>query len=113
VSDRVVPLTTTGRLLGEAAAAFLAQPDLAASTRRSYQQTLGRLERELGPDRPLADLTVDQLTAALAGAWPRQTTSVKSVGSSMNCSHSSTFVRTKPGKKPAAGNLRYQPRSHR
>jgi hypothetical protein len=45
---RVVPLIATARLLGEAAAAFLAQPDLAASTRRSYQQTLGRLERDLG-----------------------------------------------------------------
>ena len=66
---RVVPLTTTARLLGEAAAAFLAQPDLAASTRRSYQQTLGRLERELGTDQPLASLTTDQLTAAVTGAW--------------------------------------------
>jgi hypothetical protein len=46
-------LPTTARLLGEAAAAFLAQPDLAASTRRSYQQTLGRLEREFGADQPL------------------------------------------------------------
>jgi hypothetical protein len=36
---RVLPLPTTARLLGEATAAFLAQPDLAASTRRSYQQT--------------------------------------------------------------------------
>jgi hypothetical protein len=32
VPGRVVPLTTPARLLGEAAAAFLAQPDLAAST---------------------------------------------------------------------------------
>jgi hypothetical protein len=37
-------------VLGEAAAAFLAQPDLATSTSRSYQQTRGRLERELGAD---------------------------------------------------------------
>jgi hypothetical protein len=51
---RVVPLTSTARLLGEAAAALLAQPDLAASTRRSYQQTLGRPERDLGADQPLA-----------------------------------------------------------
>jgi hypothetical protein len=53
VPGRVVPLTTTARVFGGAAAAFLAQPDLAASTRRSYQQTLGRLERELGADQPL------------------------------------------------------------
>jgi hypothetical protein len=46
---RVVPFTTSTRLLGEAAAAFLAQPDLAASTRHSYQQTLGRLERAGSP----------------------------------------------------------------
>ena len=66
---RVVPLTTTARPLGQAAAAFLAQPDLAASTRRSYQQTLGRLERELGADQPLATLAVDQVTVAVTGAW--------------------------------------------
>ena len=59
----------TARLLGEAAAAFLAQPDLAASTHRSYHQTLGRLERDIGADRPLATLTSDQLTAAVTGAW--------------------------------------------
>jgi hypothetical protein len=70
VPSRVVPLTTTTtRLLGEAAAAFLAKPDLAASTRRSYQHTLGRLEHELGTDQPLATLTADQLTAVVTGAW--------------------------------------------
>jgi integrase len=69
VPGRVVPFTTTARLLSQAAAAFLAQPDLAASTRRSYQQTLGRLERELGANQSLASLTADQLTAAVAGAW--------------------------------------------
>jgi hypothetical protein len=69
VLSRVVPLTTTARVPGGAAAAFLAQPDLAASTRRSYQQTLGRLERELGADQPLATLTADQVTAAVTAAW--------------------------------------------
>jgi site-specific recombinase XerD len=69
VPGRVVPLTITARLLGEAAAAFLAQPDLAASTRRSYRQTLGRLERELGADRSLATLTADQVCAVVTGAW--------------------------------------------
>jgi integrase len=69
VSGRVVPLTTTARLLGEASEAFLAQPDLAASTRRSYRQTLGRFERELGSDQPLATLTADQVTAAVTAAW--------------------------------------------
>jgi integrase len=69
VPGRVVPLTTSARPLGQAAAAFLAQPDLAVSTRRSYQQTLGRLERELGVDLPLATLTLDQVTVAVTGAW--------------------------------------------
>jgi site-specific recombinase XerD len=66
----VVPLpTTAARLFGETAAAFLAQPDLAASTCHSYQQTLGRLERELGADQPLATLTADHVTAAVTSAW--------------------------------------------
>ena len=66
---RVVPLPTSVRLLSEAAATFLAQPDLAASTRRSYEQTLNRLERELGPGQPLGTLTADQLTSVVTGAW--------------------------------------------
>jgi site-specific recombinase XerD len=70
VPGRVAPLTTTARVFGGAAAAFLAQPDLAASTRRSYQQTLGRLERELGADQPLATLTADRVTAAGADRAP-------------------------------------------
>jgi hypothetical protein len=37
--------------LREAADVFLAQPDLAASSRRPYAQTLGRLGRDLGPER--------------------------------------------------------------
>jgi integrase len=69
VPGRVLPLTTSPRPLGEAAAVFLAQPDLAVTTRRSYQQTLGRLERELGIDLPLATLTLDQVTGAVTSAW--------------------------------------------
>jgi hypothetical protein len=45
--------------LGGAAAAFLAQPSLAPTTRRSYQQTLDRLERKLGVEYPVEDLTVE------------------------------------------------------
>jgi site-specific recombinase XerD len=69
VPGQVATLTSTARPLGEAAATFLAQPDLAASTRRSYRQTLGRLARELGADRSLATLTADQLTATVTAAW--------------------------------------------
>jgi hypothetical protein len=39
---RVIPLATSEQTLGDAAAAFLAQPSLARSTRRSYDQTLTR-----------------------------------------------------------------------
>ena len=37
--------------LGDAVDAFLAQPDLADSSRRSYAQTLGRLRQALGAER--------------------------------------------------------------
>ena len=66
---RVVPLATSQQVLADAAAAFLAQPSLARSTRRSYDQTLTRLVRDLGADQPLGTLTVDQLTAAVTAAW--------------------------------------------
>jgi integrase len=66
---RVVALARAEQTLAGSAAAFLAQPDLGASTRRSYTQTLDRLERALGDGRSLASLTVDQVTAAVASAW--------------------------------------------
>jgi site-specific recombinase XerD len=69
VPSRVVSVTSTARVFGEAAAAFLAQPGLASSTRRSYRQTLGRLERELGTYQPLATLTAGQVTNVVTGAW--------------------------------------------
>jgi integrase len=83
---RVLPLPTTARLFGEAAEVFLAQPDLAVSTRRFYQQTLGRLEREFGADQPLTTLTAEQMTAAVnrtrAGrapaTWNRHVATIRS-----------------------------------
>jgi hypothetical protein len=45
----VRPARERALTLREAADVFLAQPDLAASSRRSYAQTLGRLGRDLGP----------------------------------------------------------------
>jgi hypothetical protein len=65
----VVAFARADQTLGGAVAAFLAQPDLAASTRRSYQQTLDRLERALGSDQPSAILTTNQVTAAVTAAW--------------------------------------------
>jgi integrase len=66
---RVVPLTTSEQIAATAAEAFLSQPSLARSTRRSYDQTLTRLVRELGSDRPLSRLTVEAITVAVMTAW--------------------------------------------
>jgi hypothetical protein len=57
--------------LGAAAAAFLTQPSLAPTSRRSYQQTLDRLERKLAADHTLKDLTVEAITVAVTTAWGR------------------------------------------
>jgi hypothetical protein len=69
MTGRVVLLATSEQTLAGAAAAFLAQPSLARSTRRSYNQTLTRLVHELGGDRPLSALTVEAVTLAVAAAW--------------------------------------------
>jgi integrase len=66
---RVVPLAASEQALADAAVAFLAQPSLALSTRRSYDQTLTRLVCELGGDRPPSTLTVEAITVAVTTAW--------------------------------------------
>ena len=69
-TGQVVPLARSDRTrLAGAVAAFLAQPSLAAATRRSYAQTLGRLQRELGATAPLAELTVEAVSDAVTTAW--------------------------------------------
>ena len=65
MAGRVVPLSTSEQTVAAAAAAFLAQPSLARSTRRSFSQTLTRLVRELGGQRPLSTLTVEAVTVAV------------------------------------------------
>ncbi len=55
--------------LAAAIDAFLARADLAASSRRSYAQTLRRLAVELGADRRLGDVDADELGAAVECAW--------------------------------------------
>jgi len=55
--------------LVEAVEAFLAQPDLAASTRRSYAQTLGRLQEALGGERQLDRLAARELERVAREAW--------------------------------------------
>lgn len=56
---RVAALPRRARSLGDAVDAFLAQPGLAPSSRRSYGQTLGRLRNELGAELPLSALQAD------------------------------------------------------
>jgi site-specific recombinase XerD len=73
MAGRVVPLSTSEQTVAAAAAAFLAQPSLAPSTRRSYSQTLTRLVRELGGQRPLSTLTVEAVTVAVTTAWGGRT----------------------------------------
>lgn len=68
---RIVPLATSKQNLAPAAAALLAQPTLARSTRRSYEQTLSRLVGEFGGDRPLSALGVEAVTAVVTAAWSR------------------------------------------
>jgi integrase/recombinase XerC len=53
-----------GPSLEAAIDAFLAQPALATTTRRSYSQTLERLARRVGADRPLAALGPSELDHA-------------------------------------------------
>ena len=69
MAGQVAPLAPSEQTLAAAAAAFLAQPSLARSTRRSYDQTLTRLVHELGGNRPLSALTVEAVTLAVTAAW--------------------------------------------
>jgi hypothetical protein len=55
--------------LGTAIDGFLARADLAASSRRSYAQTLNRLAAELGAGREVGSVDSDELGAAVERAW--------------------------------------------
>ena len=66
---RLRPAREQPPTLAEAIDAFLVQPDLALSSRRSYTQTLGRLRRELGAERPLQWVSGRELERAAVGAW--------------------------------------------
>lgn len=55
--------------IGEAVDVFLARRDLAASSHRSYGQTLNRLAAVLGRERTLASLKAATVDAVLADAW--------------------------------------------
>jgi site-specific recombinase XerD len=69
MAGRVPPISRSARTLSAAAAAFLNQPDLAVSTRRSYEQTLARLVAELGPGCGLTALDAAALERAVSGEW--------------------------------------------
>ena len=55
--------------LGAAVDAFLAQPDLAPSSRRSYAQTFARLRDAVGAERPLERVGARELERAAQEAW--------------------------------------------
>src|SRR6516165_10523950 len=64
----VTAVTGAERTLGAAVDAFLAQPR-PATTARTYTRTLERLAGELGRDRPLADVTDEDLDGAASRLW--------------------------------------------
>ena len=59
----------TVRTIAAAVDTFLARGDLAASSRRSYAQTLSRLAADIGADRALAMLDTDALDGAMQDVW--------------------------------------------
>lgn len=61
---RLRPVREAPPTLGEAVDAFLARPDLASSSHRSYAQTFARLQDGLGAERP-----VERLGAVDRHAW--------------------------------------------
>jgi site-specific recombinase XerD len=56
--------------LREAAAAFLAERDVAATSRRVYALTLGRLQEGLRPELTVAELSASLLRGVLLEAYP-------------------------------------------
>src|SRR5437899_1270409 len=66
---RLVRLQRERSQLQAAADAFLAQPDLAPSSRRSYGQTLRRLVAALGADHEVAELEPNRVEFAFRQAW--------------------------------------------
>ena len=68
MAGTVTAITGGERTLRAAVDAFLAQPR-PATTARTYTRTLERLARELGRDRPLADVTDEELADAASRLW--------------------------------------------
>ena len=68
MAGTVTALAGGPRTLGTAVDAFLAPPR-PATTARTYARTLERLAGELGRNRPLADVTGEDLAAAATRLW--------------------------------------------
>lgn len=68
MGGKATALAGAERALGTAVDAFLAQPR-PATTARTYTRTLDRLAQLLGADRPLADLTNEELAEAVTALW--------------------------------------------
>jgi integrase len=68
----VLPLPQPTPSLQEAVDAFLAQPDLAPTSRRSYAQTTGRLLSVFGGEQLLGELATAAVAAAVDQAWFRR-----------------------------------------
>jgi integrase len=64
----VTALAGGQRTVGAAVGAFLAEPR-PATTARTYTRTLEKLAGQLGPDRPLASVTADELADAAGTLW--------------------------------------------
>jgi len=65
VAARQQPVPT----IAAAVDTFLARSDLAASSRRSYAQTLSRLAADIGADRAVAVLDAGALNGVVHDAW--------------------------------------------
>ncbi len=65
----VLPIPQPAPMLQEAVDAFLAQPDLAPTSRRSYAQTTGLLLRVFGSEQLLADLVSAAVAVRVEHAW--------------------------------------------
>src|SRR6266487_7005013 len=68
MAGKVTAIAGAERTLAAAVDAFLASPR-SATTHRTYTRTLDHLARSLGPERPLAAVSSDELAAAVTELW--------------------------------------------
>lgn len=68
MADNLSAITSTERTLRAAVDAFLAKPR-SQRTHRAYARTLDHLIQAVGPERPLAGLSSDELAEAVTTLW--------------------------------------------